>query len=96
VAEDAQEITTDVVDQIKEYYRLEDFFPQRSPSGGDFWMTRCPFHDDKNPSFWLNLEEQICDCHAGCMDKPMDVINLYAALNDLTNREAILMLAKGL
>lgn len=29
-------------------------------------MARCPFHDDKNPSFSVNLEEGVWNCFAGC------------------------------
>lgn len=84
------------VDKIKANLTLEQFFPMRTkPShGGRYWMTRCPLHDDKHPSMWLDLEAQRCGCFAGCTDKSIDVIDLYARLNDLSNAEAIRVLAR--
>ena len=85
-----------VVEKIKGGLTLEEFFPLRTKpaQGGRYWMTRCPFHDDKNPSMWLDLEVQRCGCFAGCTDKAIDVIDLYARLNDLSNAEAIRVLAR--
>ena len=85
------------VDKIKASLTLEQFFPLRTKpaKGGRFWMTRCPLHDDKNPSMWLDLEIQRCGCYAGCTpDGAIDVIDLYARLNDLSNTEAIRVLAR--
>ena len=85
-----------VVQKIKDSLTLEQFFPMRTKpaKGGRYWMTRCPFHDDKHPSMWLDLEAQRCGCFAGCTDKSIDVIDLYARLNDLSNTEAIRVLAR--
>ena len=83
------------VDRIKEKLKIEDFFPQRAKRGR-YWMTRCPFHDDKNPSMWLWIEMQRCGCYAGCTPKSLDVIDLYARLNDLSNTEAIRVLVRSL
>ena len=52
--------------------------------------ARCPFHSDWNPSLRLYSDGHWhcfqCDTHGG------DAIDLYAAMNNLTNREAISML----
>ena len=84
------------VEKIKADLTLEQFFPMRTKpaKGGRYWMTRCPLHDDKNPSMWLDLEAQRCGCFAGCTDQAIDVIDLYARLNDLSNAEAIRVLAR--
>lgn len=84
-------ITASTVERVKVAYRIEDLVPPITQTGNDFSLARCPFHDDHNPSFWLNTERQLCGCFAGCTDpaKPLDVINLFARLYDLTNREAI-------
>lgn len=85
-----------VIDAIRAHYRVEQFVKPEVETGRDFYLARCPFHDDHSPSFWLNTELQVCGCFAGCTDKPLDVINLYARLHSIHNREAIWVLARGL
>ena len=85
-----------VVERIKEQYHLEDILPVEQETGPNFYLTRCPLHDDHKPSMWVQTTDQICGCHAGCTDKPLDVINLYARIHDLSNEEAIRELARGL
>lgn len=84
------------VERIKARYRVEDFFPERESTGDGWCLALCPFHDDQNPSLSINTERQFVSCLAGCTTKPLDVINLYARLHDLSNVEAIHVLAKGL
>lgn len=93
VAAEAPAINEGIVEEIKTRFRIEALLPGSVKTGEHFYLARCPFHDDQNPSFWVNTEQQICGCHAGCTDKPLDVINLYARMHDITNHEAILALA---
>lgn len=82
---------------IKNALRIESFFPAKcKPREHDrYWSALCPFHDDHDPSFWLDLDAQVCKCWAGCTpDGAMDVIGLYAKLNDLTNKDAFALLAR--
>lgn len=69
-------------------------------SGRGWYVCRCPFHDDHSPSMWVNARAGLCQCFKpGCRgrgNRPMDVINLYAALNRLSNGEAIAELARRL
>lgn len=65
-----------------------------SDRSGRWYVARCPFHDDKNESFWIDLQKQMCGCFKGCSAVPMDVINFYAKLNHLSNQEAIIELSK--
>lgn len=86
----------DLIQTIRERFPIESFFVNKKSSDGGkgrWWMTRCPFHDDHKPSMWIDVERGICQCHV-CHDKPLDVINLYAALQGLTNDQAIRALAK--
>lgn len=69
---------------------------QDSGGAGRWKVARCPFHDDKNPSFWLDTVNQICGCHAGCTPLPLDVIDLYARLHGIDNTQAIKELAQRL
>ena len=84
------------VARVKSAYRLEELLPVVTKTGADFYLTRCPLHDDHTPSMGVNTAQQICGCYAGCTRKPLDFINLFARLNDLTNSEAIRELARGL
>ena len=84
------------VDRIKARYRLEELLPIEQATGDHYYLTRCPLHDDHNPSMWVDTDQHICGCHAGCTDKPLDVVNLYARIHDLSNSEAIRELARGI
>lgn len=89
-------VGVDMVTKIREHYRIEDFFPDAVETGGSRWrMTRCPFHDDFAPSFWLDVQRQICGCFSGCTTKPLDVINLYGRLYGLSNHDAIKVMIGG-
>ena len=84
----------DLITKVRKAFSIEQFF--RSPlrkSGNHFYVTQCPFHDDQNPSFWIDTEHQVCGCFVCNFPKPLDVINLYAMLYGLSNREAIFALA---
>jgi hypothetical protein len=86
----------DTCDRIKAHYRLEDLLPIMKKTGPNYYMTVCPLHDDHNPSMWVDTDKQICGCQAGCTTLPLDVINLYQRVHDLSNSEAIRELARGL
>jgi hypothetical protein len=66
------------LETIKSTWRLEQFFPGIAPHG-KFMRVICPFHDDKEPSAWVNIEKQLFGCHS-CNMKPMSVIGFYAAM----------------
>ncbi len=86
-----------LIREIKNHYRIEDFFKDLYPSRDKHWlMVRCPFHDDKKPSMWIDPQRQICNCNACKFSRPLDVINLYAKLNGIDNREAVEQLAAKL
>jgi len=84
------------VDRIKARYQLEDLLPTEQATGADKYLTCCPLHDDHNPSMWVDTTQQICGCFSGCTGKPLDVVNLYARIHDLSNSEAIRELAREL
>jgi len=90
-AEGAVEVTQTLINRIKATLKVEDLLGPVTPSGDGFGMTLCPLHDDHNPSMWV--KGGVCGCYAGCTDKPLDVINLYARLFDLSNHDAITALA---
>jgi hypothetical protein len=95
-AEQPFEPSDNLIQRIKDHYRIENFFSDIHYRGGGWAMARCPFHDDRNPSLWLNVEQQICGCFAGCTTLPYDVIDLYARLNNLTVSEAVRIMRQNL
>jgi len=84
----------DLIEQIKQRYRIQDFFTRLVPKRDRWAMTNCPFHDDKSPSMWVDTERQICGCFAGCTPQPYDVIDLYARLHNLSVQDAIKVMAR--
>jgi len=85
------------IDAIKSRIRIETLLARYGVAGRGRWLVcRCPFHDDHEPSFWIDVQEQRCGCYTGCTDKPLDVINLYARLHNLSNSEAIQELASSI
>ena len=59
----------------------------------------CPFHDDKNPSMWVNARWNICRCFKpSCKGaaRHLDVINVHAMLRGIGNEYAIQELAAEL
>lgn len=89
--------TRDMILQVRERHNILDYLPdaRRTSRDGRWWRAVCPFHEDKNPSFWVDAQRGICGCFGGCTRKPMDVIGLYARLVGVTNRDAILYLARS-
>lgn len=77
------------IEQIKARHRIEDFIPVAMVTGADYYVAHCPFHNDENPSFWVNTAKQICGCQAGCTPIVLDVVNLFARLHNVSNSEAI-------
>jgi hypothetical protein len=89
----------DLITHIRQAVRIEDFFTDLEKSGTKHLMSWCPFHDDQpgTRSFWIDTDLQICGCFKGCTGaKPLDVINLFARLQGLTNQQAILSMARRL
>ncbi len=64
-----------------------------SDRAGRWYVAKCPFHEDSNPSFWIDLKRGMCGCRK-CNIKEMDVANLYARLNRVSNSQAIRELSK--
>lgn len=75
--------------EIKRRNRIEQFVPGIMMTGPNWGIAKCPFHEDNNPSFWVDTERQLCGCFSGCTAQPLDVINLYSRLHGMSNSEAI-------
>lgn len=90
-------LTDDLLSQIKQAFPIlpiaASLTKLRSSDGGHgrWYVGRCPFHDDKNPSFWVDAKRGLWGCRAGCGRG--DVINLFAQKHKLNMLEAIKDLA---
>ena len=73
-----------VVDVLGEYIRLE--------KAGANWKARCPFHNEKTPSFMVSEEKQMWHCF-GC-GKGGDIFGFVMEMEGLSFREALKMLAE--
>lgn len=82
------------IDEIKKMYRIESFFTEQTKTGDEYILVPCPFHDDRHPSLWIDTKRQICNCFSCNFTKPMDVLNFYARLYGLSNKESIRSLAR--
>lgn len=87
--------TEDLITRVKRAVRIESWFSDRRQTSGDgrWWAAKCPFHDDQNPSFWIDAQRQICGCES-CRMKPMDAINLFSRMNKISDAIAVSQLAK--
>ena len=92
----AGQVNSNLVKKIKASFPIENFFPQAKQSGRNWLLILCPLHDDHHPSFWINTEQQICGCFAGCTPKPLDAINLYARIHGISNTDAIRLMGSTL
>jgi len=63
-----------------------EFF--KTPLNRTKFTTHCPFHNDKNPSFSVNLENGNWKCYSLC-SKSGDFIDFYCQIKRLTFPEAL-------
>jgi len=75
------------MERAKSRYRIESFFPGYKPDRG-YLHVLCPFHNDKEPSAWVDLDKQLFGCHK-CNMRPLSVIGLYAALKQIDIKQAV-------
>lgn len=85
-----------ITEHVKSRTRVEDFLDmsRAQQTGPHKYLITCPFHDDEHPSFWVDTQLQLCGCFSGCTRKPLDAINLYARLYNLSNRDALFALSR--
>lgn len=79
----------DLVSRVKKNYPILSFFPEAEKSGARWYKTLCPFHADTHESFWIDASRGLCGCFANCTPKPLDAIDLWAVLNNMSIEEAI-------
>jgi len=73
-----------MIDVAEYLSALEGF----SPSGGDNALILCPFHEETNPSLWVNVKTGLFKCLSGSCGQVGNFTKLYAALEGITYNEA--------
>jgi hypothetical protein len=88
---------TDLIATVKQRVRIESMFAsvRKTSTDGRWLVTLCPFHSDSNPSMWIDTKRQLCGCHT-CAMKPMDSINLFARMHNISESAAVSAMAKEL
>lgn len=107
ISEPAQVVTTksrmpnsgSLLDSIKGQVSILELMRKHYPKitiqgRGRFVTACCPFHAEKEPSFWIDTERNLFGCHA-CKVRG-DVINFYALAHHLDNNAAIYQMARSL
>lgn len=76
---------------LKLAMQYTQMFPEKR--GGHIYKGKCPLptHDDKDPSFWVDIRTGLCGCFGNCElnKKATDVIGLYAKINGISYGEAV-------
>lgn len=86
--------------RIKAHYSIVEQaskLTELKPSGrGRYYLGHCPFHEDRQPSFWVDADKGLWGCFSSsCIGhRGGDVINLLALAKGLNIGEAIRQLAK--
>lgn len=69
--------------------RIEELIaPIGKPNARGAYQVFCPFHQDENPSAWLNIHEQRFGCNACFPGKWFDTVNVISMLRGISNGEA--------
>lgn len=84
----------DLITKVKRAVRIENMFSGvvRTSADGRWLATKCVFHDDNNPSAWIDTQRQLYGCNV-CNFKPLDSINLYARTHNVSESDAVSMMA---
>ena len=102
--------TLPLVEQIRAKFPIAQFVApytnglRQSQRNGLWFVGRCPFHQPASDpptklKFWVNTTNQLCGCfvpRCAAHGPPMDVINFYANVKEITNAQAIKELGERL
>ncbi len=87
-------------DNIKNYFHgnyqkfYKRYLPEVVKCGNDEYKARCPFHEDRNPSFFFNNLNGSFYCH-GCKEKG-HIADFYAKINGLDTKRDFPKILQGI
>lgn len=83
-------MSTDRYANIKANVRIVSFFPNARSTGNGWYAVRCPLHQDKNASAWIDdrPERNRFGCHA-CTPRSISVIDLYSLWHGISIEQAV-------
>ena len=89
--------TRDLISKVKSSVRIETLFTgvQRSSTDGRWLKALCPFHADAHQSAWIDVKRQLAGCQV-CGMRPMDVINVFSRMRNISVSAAVTALAQEL
>lgn len=76
---------------IKQSWRILSQFPDAFPSGDGWFKVQCQFHNDNNPSAWINDNKNKFGCHA-CITGSLSSIDFVMRFNGVDYHEAVEMM----
>jgi len=89
-------MTTTILQEIKEKLDIVEFISHyvELTKSGNYYKGLCPFHQERNPSFFVSPQKQIFKCF-GC-NTAGDVVTFYMKIENLNFKEAIKQLCDKL
>lgn len=89
---------TTLIGDVKAGYRIDQAFSESTgttlPGSGNNRIASCPFHQDKNPSMSVDLNQGVYNCHSAGCGAGGDVLTLLQAVYHISFREAVVMAAR--
>jgi len=82
---DGRALPPEVATKIEDLIIIPD---NAKPNRWGAYQVFCPFHQDENPSAWVNPVQGRFGCNACWPGLWWDVVNVYAMLNKVSNTEA--------
>lgn len=91
------------IDQILKHHKIRDYLASKSiyphnPGGSGTYLYNCPLptHNDKTPSFVVYDKGDKDDFFCFGCKKQGTIVNIYAALEGISFKEAVIRLSDGL
>lgn len=73
---------------INEKVSITRFFSDYERTGDNWLRVKCPLHDDRKPSAWLDTRRNRFGCHK-CINGSLSVIDFYAQIQGISTDESV-------